>query len=308
MSSRGGARVTRQPAEHTTTTLVRWSSRARGVLENRFAQFVMIGGAMFALAPASEPRDVVSVDRQTLAALADADTTNGSSVSGEGTRNRVKDIEQRFIEDEVLYREGLRLGFDKDDGIVRQRVVQKVLFLAEEIGGASRPPTDAELRAFHRANPERFVRPARVHFRHIFTHEKGALPPAPAGDQPRGGEVSPIGPEMDADVRDVGEALGGSFAAQLTASQPGTWSTPIQSAYGWHLVRVLSRKEARPASFEEVQGDVAEQYSVFRRQEAIAAYMTKAFSRYRVTIDGESAPPFTPSPRLAMRGVPSAED
>jgi hypothetical protein len=45
-----------------------------------------------------------------------------------------------------LYREALRLGLDVGDPIVRQRLIQKVLFVAEDLGGATRTPREAEPR------------------------------------------------------------------------------------------------------------------------------------------------------------------
>jgi hypothetical protein len=284
------------------TPVLDWSARARRAASNRFLQFVLIGGAMFALAPASGRREVVSVEQKALAAFADADT------SSRLTGARGPDIAQRFIEDEVLYREGLRLGFDKDDGIVRQRVVQKVLFLAEEVGGASRPPTDDELRIFHRDHPDRFRRQARIRFRHLFAREAAALPAMPERVWPRGGQPAPVGPEMEADVADIEEALGPGFTASLVTFEPGDWRGPLRSSYGWHVVKILSRSDARPLTFEEARAEVVEQYSVFRRQEAIAAYLSKALAKYRIEIDGQPTPAPTPSRRLAMRGVPSPED
>jgi peptidyl-prolyl cis-trans isomerase C len=113
---------------------------------------------------------------------------------------------------------------------------------------------------------------------------------------------------MDASLPEISQALGGPFASAVSALTVGQWSAPIESAYGWHLVRVLAKEEARPSTFEEARGDVLEHYSVFRRQEAIAQYLSQAFSKYRIEVDGRAVPPPTPSRRLALRGLPSGED
>jgi hypothetical protein len=265
-------------------------------------QFVAIGASLFAIAPPSPGRSVISLRREMVNALLAADTSRSVA----GTRER--EIEQRFVEDEILYREGLRLGFDKDDGIVRQRVIQKVLFLAEELGGASRPPTEAELRAFFDANRSRFVRPPRIRFVHVFAHQKESLPPAPSGETPIGGRVSPVGPEMNAELPQVEAALGAEFAVAVSELAPLSWSAPIRSAFGWHLVRVAERAGGRPATFEEARPGVIEQFTVWRRQEAIARYLGSAFRKYRVDIDGRPVTGFAASQRLAYRAVPSGED
>ena len=278
---------------------------ARAIASQRIVQFAVIGGAIFAIAPGPPPSDRgIELRRDALAALFVADAARGTSI----TRERAAEIEERMIEDEILYREGVRLGFDRDDGIVRQRVIQKVLFMAEELGGASRPPSDEELRAWSAAHAERFVKPARIRFRHVFAAEKADLPSAPEGDLPVGGAVSPIGPEMTADLPYIEARLGAGFARAVAELAPGAWSGPIQSAFGHHLVRVVEREAGRPARFEEVRKSVVEQLSLDRRQEAIASYLEKAFAKYRVTVDGEPVPAIEPLRRIAFRGAPSGED
>lgn len=276
----------------------------RAIAEQRLVQFAVIGGAIFAIAPAASSDRDIELRRDAVAALFVADAQRGASITSE----RVREIEERLIEDEILYREGVRLGFDRDDGIVRQRVIQKVLFMAEELGGASRPPSDAELQAWFADHPERFVQPVRIRFRHVFAPEKDALPAAPEGDTPIGGSVSPIGPEMHADLTHIEGKLGRGFARAVAVLKPGSWSAPIQSAFGYHLVRVMERDEGRPARFEEVRASVVEQFAVDRRQEAIARYLQQAFAKYRVSIDGVPVRALTPQRRIAFRSGASGED
>jgi len=45
-----------------------------------------------------------------------------------------------YIDEEILYREGLKLGLEKDDLIVKRRVVQKMRFLLEDMTPIAPPP------------------------------------------------------------------------------------------------------------------------------------------------------------------------
>jgi peptidyl-prolyl cis-trans isomerase C len=78
---------------------------------------------------------------------------------------------QRLVEDklheEILYREALALGLDKDDTIVRRRMAQKMQFLAEDVA-AAREPTPEELGTWYEANRDQFALPPRVSFRHLY--------------------------------------------------------------------------------------------------------------------------------------------
>src|SRR5688572_33276496 len=71
------------------------------------------------------------------------------------------------IREEVLCREALALGLDRDDTIVRRRMAQKMEFLTDDLASAAEPE-NAEVRAFFEKNAARYVKPARVTFRHIY--------------------------------------------------------------------------------------------------------------------------------------------
>ena len=75
-------------------------------------------------------------------------------------------VEDRVRED-VLYRQALALGLDKDDEIVKRRMAQKMEFLAEDMAAAREPTTD-ELRSWFAQNTRLFALPARFSFRHLY--------------------------------------------------------------------------------------------------------------------------------------------
>ena len=45
----------------------------------------------------------------------------------------IKGIINQLVEEEILYREALKLGLDKDDIIIKRRLAQKIGFLKQEI-------------------------------------------------------------------------------------------------------------------------------------------------------------------------------
>ncbi len=291
-----------------------WSRAVRvaaPVLRHRLVQFALVGGLLFAVAPrARSPRDI-AIRGDRLAALHAAEAARaGSKTLPEA---QAREVDQRALEDEILYREGVRLGLDANDGIVRQRIVQKVLFLAEEMGGASRPASEAEIQAFFDENQDRWATGRRTRFAQIYQHRPEALAAwatsqSDQAQDPPVGEPSPVGAEIDGDDGRIDAALGAGFAAALAAAPEGRWSGPVRSAFGWHLVRVLERRPARPARLDEVRSAVASAYGVARRKEATARFLAAAFARYHVEIDGKPLAGFTPSGRLALRAVSSGED
>ena len=74
---------------------------------------------------------------------------------------------QDHVREEVLYREALRLGLDRDDTIIRRRLAQKMGFLMDDTARIDEPGDDA-LEAFYEANRQRYLEPRRTTFRHVY--------------------------------------------------------------------------------------------------------------------------------------------
>ena len=73
------------------------------------------------------------------------------------TATELSHLVERHIEEEILYREGVAMGLDEGDEIVRRRVVQKLQFLQEDVALVPEPG-EAALRRFTRAMPNATAR------------------------------------------------------------------------------------------------------------------------------------------------------
>src|ERR1700728_376277 len=67
-----------------------------------------------------------------------------------------------YVREEGLYREALASGLDKDDTIVRRRLVEKMEFLSQELASAA--PSENSLQEYFGANREKFRIPGEVAF------------------------------------------------------------------------------------------------------------------------------------------------
>ena len=77
-----------------------------------------------------------------------------------------KAVIDNLIEEEILYREALRLGLDANDQIIKRRLAQKLMFLKQESRGER--ITDEELQDFYVQNKEKYLIPKQYDFTHIF--------------------------------------------------------------------------------------------------------------------------------------------
>ena len=176
------------------------------------------------------------------------------------------------IKEEVLYREGLVMGLDKGDTIVKRRMAQKVQFLAEDIATAHEPST-AELKAWFEKNTDKFALPSRYGFRHVYfspdkrganAHNDAAQALAKIAGQPEDSTLIASGADRfmfqvyysDRAPSAIAKEFGPQFAVALEKLKPGSWQGPIESGYGWHLVFVDTVIPGRIPAFDEVESDV----------------------------------------------------
>ena len=83
------------------------------------------------------------------------------------TETELKGLINSHIREEVLYREGLALGLDKNDTIIRRRLAQKMEFLFEDLADQVKP-NERELERYFDRNRERYRHPVRISFTHVY--------------------------------------------------------------------------------------------------------------------------------------------
>ena len=212
------------------------------------------------------------------------------------TEQELAGLVDAHVRDEILYREGVALGLDRDDPVIKRRVRQKIEVVAEE-QLARDAPGDADLTAYLAKHAEHFARPATVSFEQIYfaAAAPAAQIEAARADAMRGGDPARLGqPSMlpasaqnaplDLAARDFGR----EFAAELEKLPLDTWAGPVPSAFGQHLVRVTVRTPATTPPLAEVRAAVAREWENERRMVSLAENYKALRSRYEVVI--EAAP------------------
>ncbi len=202
------------------------------------------------------------------------------------------------IREEIFWREGLALGLDRDDSIVRRRVAQKFEFLSQDLA-VQEDPGEQALRDFLVANARRYQEPARVSFTHVYlaADRAGEERLETVASQLRDSDDSTIhwgdsfpGPvaiegTSEAELRRLfgdSELVAGAFAAP-----PGVWVGPLASGYGMHFIRVAARSAERLPALDGVRERVLADYLDQRRVRANERAYAELLDKYRVTVAGE---------------------
>jgi hypothetical protein len=246
------------------------------LLREPLVHFLLIGAAIFVVFHFVQPaRDLSSSSKEitlSLDELGQLATLFQSQWRRDPTSEEFSRMVEQKVQSEVLYREALAMGLDKNDEIVKRRMAQKMQFLAEDVA-AAREPTTEELKAWFTMNTAKFALPKRVSFRHLYfspdrrgnhARDDAAKLLAQLTGQPQA--VKP--PESSADpfmfqeyYRDratdyLGKEFGPQFALAVEKLPMGSWQGPIESGFGWHLVFVDTAIPGRVPEFEEIEADV----------------------------------------------------
>jgi hypothetical protein len=273
----------------------------RRVIQEPLFQFLFAGALIFAVynavaGDATEPSDdaIVIGDAEMEFLRAQYEKLWGRPPTDQDLPPLVRE----FVREEVLYREGMALGLDQDDVIVRRRIGQKMEFLIGDLAVPTEP-SDEVLTKYLEANPDKYLEPPRLTFTHVYFNvdRRGDQARADAeavlaalGDRERAPEMGDrFALSVDyagKTAREVDQTFGAAFGEQLLEVPVGQWFGPLESAYGLHLVRVLGRTEPRPPEFDELRERLSADYSFETREAANAKALERLTQRYEIVFDG----------------------
>jgi HEAT repeat protein len=205
-----------------------------------------------------------------------------------------------WIHEEVLFRESLNRGLDRNDELVRRRLIQKMERLSSHLSWTE-PPTPEELAAYYAANSEQFQTPAQRSFSQIYfsRSERGDRTEQDALDALRtlndvfsDGQASSLGdrfmlPGYFAQLtqNDVLQQFGPEFAAAVFETQPEIWGGPIPSAYGLHLVFIHEEIPAQLPPLADIKMQVLIALNAERQQVAIERLFQSFRDQYDIVFD-----------------------
>ncbi len=240
----------------------------------------VVAGALLALfdhvrtsEDASDVPRTITIDDGLRRDLADAFLhEHGHAPSDEELAPLVDD----WVDQEVLYREGLARGLDRGDARVRQRVAS----LMEAVVVAEHPvpdPTEEEVRAYFDAHAERWAEEVRVDFEHVFVagtddaaeaRASVYLADLRAGASPIGMGDSFTGGRhyRGRHLEDLAESFGADFVVGLDTDALDVW-TRHRSRFGLHVVRIEQRTAASAAEYERARPDAEHALREERRAE-----------------------------------------
>ncbi len=215
------------------------------------------------------------------------------------TESELSGLVEDWIRQEVLYREGMALGLDQEDPVMRRRVVQKMQFMSDAL--VNDEFTDDELQDWLDRNPDAYRIEPRYSFRQVYFDPQrhgagletlldealGALRQdagAPDGDP----TLLPSS-MRDASTSEIARNFGERFVTAIADLPVGEWSGPVASGYGLHLLRIAAKTPARKPELDEVRAAVARDLLAERTRRAGEAFYEALRERYTVRMSEDVA-------------------
>jgi hypothetical protein len=251
--------------------------------------FLLIGAALFGVdrlvnRGASEANEIV------VSAEVDEDARQlfKAQRGHDPSAEEMKALRQVWLDNEVLYREGLALQLDKGDTAIRERVIFKALSVVD--GGTKLPPaTDDALRGWFDKHRAKYDEPPRFDFQEaVLSGEANEaavrafvdmLNNGTPGDAKAGLRVFKGRPHGN-----LQQSYGDDFAKALEAATPGQWLA-LPSREGWRAVRLDGTSAAKPANFETLRGVVLQDWTDATLSEQRSAAVAVLARKYVIKVE-----------------------
>jgi len=240
---------------------------------------------------------------------------------------RLQQLIDAYVSEEVLYREAAALGLEHIDYIIRQRMVDKMRFLLSDLSAEEATPDDAALQAWLNDNLTLYRIQPSATFTHVFVDSSNsdktqaqeranALLQQLNANKTGFNDAAELGDRFpflrNYVERTIGFAaghFGNDFAQALQQLIPSEtqWQGPLQSAYGYHLVLLTALIPPRDPSLEEVRTDVARDYNASKAEERLSQMVEAVRAQYQISVgdiqESAALPGGTPQAGAQVNGT-----
>ena len=192
-----------------------------------------------------------------------------------------------WVDRELLVREAVALGLDRNDPVVRRRLLKKMEFVGTNLELPDEPG-EATLRAFLAEHPARYTASPRVDVQTVAVlgDEAAAstvLEQLRAGADPKGveGRYS-AGRRYSAAV--VTRTYGPDVAAAIADLDPNVW-TMVATKSGFVLIEVTGREPGEALPFEKIRNRLATDWKAKQRRAALERRLDELRDTVEVVVE-----------------------
>ncbi len=215
------------------------------------------------------------------------------------TKQELDGIIQQYIKETVLYNEAIKMGLDKDDGVIRRRLAQQVEFLAKDLVVYT-PPAQADLEKYYKEHLDQYKPDVSYSFTQVY-FDPDKRGESTLDDANKVKEKLVAQASMLQNVEGLGDDymkanyfeantpmeirknFGSGFAESLMELEAGKWHGPVLSGFGTHLVFVNEIVSPPVPPFDEIKARVLEDW-IEQKRESLNEEFYEALEDYYTII------------------------
>ena len=278
-------------------------SKLSALLREPLFHFLLIGAAIFLLFSLINTTEDEN-DQQIIITKGKIKSLENAFIKAKDRQPTAEEMQQQLeydIHEQVLYREAMAMGLDKDDMIIRRRLSQKMKYLFDDLSVVDKP-SEATLKKFVSEHPSKFTKPATISFSQVYLdpNEHGDRLEVDAKDLLEELSTTTIkdtigfgdrsllpyefSNERESDIRGM---FGEAFTKQVFKAKTETWQGPFNSAYGLHLIYIHTRTNAYLPPLSEMRDRVERAWISTKQREANEIFYQSILERYEIIVDDE---------------------
>jgi hypothetical protein len=261
--------------------------------------FLVIGALIFVVFSIANKEEVAVSGNQIVVSSAEIARLSDNwsrRMNRPPTEVELEGLIEAYIKEEVYCREALALGLDQNDTILRRRLMQKMEFLSNDLAELNQPD-ETELNKYFVDNQDKYKVPERISFTHIyfsmdrrgakaFEDSKRVLSELDVLRAPERGDSFMLEYDFFKETpSEVARLFGSGFSEQLFTFETNTWHGPVESGYGFHLVRINEKIDARMPELASVIDKVRTDYMFEQRQKTNKQIYERFKERYEIVVE-----------------------
>ncbi len=264
-------------------------------LKEPLFHFLLIGTLLFGLfyiINPSEDKEEIVIDEELVNELV---AKWGQKRNRQPTLNEIQGLISEYLEQEIFYREALKMNLDHNDEIVKRRLAQKMQFISDELAETLQP-TEEMLLSYYENNKENYKKPAIFTLEQLYfspdTREdatKDAQEVLASNDIPE--QADPLSlPRSYQNTSGTKIAIdfGTRFATGIDSLSLNQWHGPILSGLGVHLVKINKKEPSGYYSYNEVKREVGLDYNFEANNKFKTDLLNELLKNYNIVYDLET--------------------
>lgn len=213
-----------------------------------------------------------------------------SQVGREPTDDEISRIINNLVQEEILYREALSLGLEREDKIIKRRLAQKISFLKQE--SILKDFSQKEIIDFYKANRDKYYVPDSYTFTHkFFASNNNSKERAQNHLNNSNGLYENSDPfflgKNFADVSsvEINSNFGSSFSSYFKNPPINQWIGPYKSSFGHHNLYITNYTPGFHPTLEEIYNQLLVDLNQLKRDSAISDFIKEVGPEYSVVIN-----------------------